>query len=63
MFPMQMATSGVAIRFEQRGLQIALSIVTYIISRGLSVFGARVQRTNLEIMSLLTINTPGGITT
>jgi len=42
---------------------MALSIATYIISSGMSVFGASVQRTNLEIMSLLTSNTPGGITT
>jgi len=48
---------------QQHSLQIALSIVTYIISSGMSVVGASVQRTNLEIMSLLTSNTPGGITT
>jgi hypothetical protein len=30
---------------------------------GMSVFGANVQRTNLEIMCILTRNTPGGITT
>jgi len=62
-FSVQMAISGVANRFSQHGLQIALSIATYIISSGMSVFGASVQRTNLEIMSLLTSNTPGGITT
>ena len=44
-------------------MQIDLSIATYIISSGMSVYGARVQRTNMEIMSLLTSNTPGGITT
>jgi len=33
------------------------------ISSGLSVFGVSVQRTHLEVMSLLTNNTPGGITT
>ena len=63
MFSVQMATSGVANWFWQHGLQIVQSIATYIISSGMSVFGASVQRTNLEIMSLLTSNTPGGITT
>jgi hypothetical protein len=58
-----MATSGVANQFELYGLQIALSIATYIISSGMSVFGASVQRTTLEMMSLLTSNTPGRITT
>jgi len=58
-----MATSGIANRFWQHGLQIALSIATYIISSAMSVFGAIVQRTNLEIISLLTSNTPDGITT
>jgi hypothetical protein len=59
----QMATSGVANWFQRHGLQISLSIATYIIPSGMSVFGASVQRTNLEIMSLLTSNTHGGITT
>jgi len=63
MFSVHMATSGVANQFQQYGLQIAHSIVTNIISRGMSVFGASVQRMNLEIMCLLTSNTPGGITT
>jgi hypothetical protein len=60
---MQMSTSGVANQFYQHSLQIALSIATYIISSGMSVFGAIVQTTNWEIMSLLTSDTPGGITT
>jgi len=63
MLSVQMATSGIANRFQQHGLQIALSIATYIIWSGMSVIGASVQRTNMEIMSLLTSNTPGGITT
>jgi hypothetical protein len=63
MFSVQMATSGVANRFYHHDLQIALSIATYIISSGMSVFGASVQRTNMEIMFLLTSNTPGGMTT
>jgi hypothetical protein len=63
MFPVQMATSGDANRFQQHGLQIALSIATYIISNGMSVFGASVQTTNFEVMSLLTSKTPCGITT
>jgi len=58
-----MATSGVAIRFQQHGLQIAQSIVTYSIWSGMSVFGASIPRTNLEILLLLTSNTPSGITT
>jgi len=62
-FSVQMATSGVANRFYQHRLQIAQSIVTYIITSDMSVFGASVQRTNLEIMCILTSNTPGGITT
>jgi len=62
-FSVQMATSGIANRFQQHGLQIAQSIATCIISSGMSVFGARVQRTKLEIMCILTSNTPGGITT
>jgi len=62
-FSVQMATSGVANRFWQHGLQIVHSIATYIISIGMSVFGASVQRTHLEIMCILTTTTPGGITT
>jgi hypothetical protein len=58
-----MATSGVANRFKQHGWQIAYSIVTYIIWSGMSVFSASVQKTQLEIMSLPTCNTPGRITT
>jgi hypothetical protein len=58
-----MATSGIANRFYQHGLQIALSIVTYIILSGMSVLGASVQTTNLEIMFLQTSNTTAGITT
>ena len=54
---------GHCYRFWQQGLQITLSIATYIISSGMSVIGASVQRTNLEIISFLTYNTPGGITT
>jgi len=59
----QMATSGVVNRFLQHRLQMAMGVATYIISSSMSVFGASVQRTNLVIMSLLTSNTPGGITT
>ena len=62
-FSVQMATSGVANRFQQHGLQIALSIATCISSSGMSVSGTSVQGTNLEIMCILTSNTPGGITT
>jgi hypothetical protein len=58
-----MATSGVPNQFCQHELQIAMSIATYIISSGMSVFRAIVQRINLEIISLLTGNTPGGIPT
>jgi len=63
MFSVQMAPSGVTTRFWQHGLRIAQSIATYIISSGKSVFGASVQRTNFDIMCLLTSNTLGGITT
>jgi len=42
---------------------VALSIATYIISSGMSALGASVQRMNLNIMSHLTSNTPGGIST
>jgi len=58
-----MATPGVDNKFYQHDLQIAQSIVTYIIPTTMSVFGVSVQRTNLAIMSLLASNTPGGITT
>jgi hypothetical protein len=58
-----MATSGVANRFKQHSLQIIQNIATYIISNGMSVFGVSVQRPKLEIMSLLTSNTPGRIRT
>jgi len=44
-------------------MEIAQSIVTYIISSGMSVLGASVSRMNLEIMSLPTSNTPGVIRT
>jgi len=37
--------------------------VTYIILSDMSAFGVSVQRTNWEIMTLLTSNTTGGITT
>jgi len=57
------ATLGVANWFKQHGLQIALCIATYIISSDISLFGVSVQRTNLQIMSLLPSNTPGWITT
>ena len=58
-----MATSGLANWFSQHGLENALSIATYIISSDMSVLGASIKTTNLEIMSLLTSNTPSGITT
>jgi hypothetical protein len=58
-----MATSGVATRFYHHGLHIALSLATNIILSDMSVFGANVQRMNFKIMSLLTSNTRGGITT
>jgi hypothetical protein len=61
-FSVQMATSGIANHFKQHGLQIDLSIATYIISSGMSVFVSSVQTTYLEIISLLTSNTTGGIT-
>jgi hypothetical protein len=63
MFTVQMATAGVANQFSHHGLQIAQSIATYIISRGMSVFYVSVPRTNMGIISLLTSNTPGKITT
>ena len=44
-------------------MQIALSIALFTSSSGMYVFGASVHRTHLKIMSLLTSNTPGGITT
>jgi len=58
-----MATSEIGNLFQRHGLQISYSIATYIIWSGMSVFGASVHRVNLEIMSPLTSNTPGGITT
>jgi hypothetical protein len=62
-FYVHIATSGVVNRFKQHGLQIAQSTANYIFSSGMSVFDASVQRTNLEIISLLTSNTPGLLTT
>jgi len=62
-FSVQMATWDVTNWFWQHGLQIAHHIATYIISSGISVSDASVKRTNLEIMSLLTRNSPRGITT
>jgi hypothetical protein len=62
-FSVQMATSGVGNRFYKHGMQITLSIATYIILSDMSVFGGNVLRTNLEIMCILTSNTPSGITT
>ena len=53
-----MATSGFANRFSQHGLQIALSTATYMISSDMCVWGASVQTTKIESMSLLTMNTP-----
>jgi hypothetical protein len=58
-----MVTSGVTNQFCQHGLQIGLSIATYIILSSMLASGVSVQRTNLVIMSLLTSNTHGGITT
>jgi len=58
-----MATSAIANRILQHGLQITKSVEIYIISSGMFVFGVIVQRTNLQIMSLLKRNTPGRITT
>jgi len=60
---MQMATSGIANWFYQHGLQNAQSIATYMIWSGMSDFGTSVQRKNFEMMSRLTTNTPGVITT
>jgi len=62
-FSVQIATSGIANQFWMHCLQIAQSIVTYIISSGMPIFGDSVHRTNLEIMLLLTSNTLGGTTT
>jgi len=58
-----MATSGVGNRFQQHVLQISLAIATYIILSGMSDVSASVQRTEFEIMSLLTSNPPGVFTT
>jgi len=44
-------------------MQIPQSIATYIILSSMSVLGASIQMMNLEIMSHLTSNTPGVITT
>lgn len=63
MFSVQMASRGDAYQLYQNGLQIAFHSVTYIISSDMFVIGASVRRINLEIMTLLTCNTPGGITT
>jgi len=57
-----MATSGVANRLEQHGLQIFQSKATYIVSSGMSVIAVSVQKMKLEITCLLTSNIPGGIT-
>jgi len=62
-FSVRMGTWGIAIQFKQHGLQIALSLATYIILSSMTVFVASVQRTNFGIMSLLTSNTTGGMTT
>jgi len=62
-FPVQEATPDIANMFQQHGLQIAVSIVTYIIPSGMFVFGMIVQRKHMAIMSLQTGNTPTGITT
>jgi hypothetical protein len=62
MFSHQVAPSGVANQFQQHGLKSALSSATYIILTGMSVVGASVQWMNLEIVSLMTSNTPSGIT-
>jgi hypothetical protein len=62
-FSLQTASSRIANWFPQHGLQIAQGIVTNIISSYMSVIGVCVQRMNLEIMCILTSNTPGGITT
>jgi hypothetical protein len=62
-FLVQMAISGVANQFKQHGLRIVQSIATYIISSGMSVYGASVPRMNLEIMCILTSNSTSGITT
>jgi hypothetical protein len=61
MFPKLMVTGDIANRFKNHGLPIALSIATYSISCGMSVYGTCGKNTNLEIMSLLTSNIPGGI--
>jgi hypothetical protein len=58
-----MATSGLANRLYQHGLQIDQSIATYIFSSGMSVFVVRVDRMNLEILCFPRTNTTGGITT
>jgi len=59
-FSLQMAASGIANCILWHGLEIGHSIVTYIISNDMSVFGVPVQSTNLELMSLLANNTLAG---
>jgi hypothetical protein len=56
-----MATSGFANTFYRHGLQITISIATYNISKGMSVVGASVHRTDLQIISLRICNTPVGL--
>jgi hypothetical protein len=57
-----MEISGIANFFEQHGMQIAPRIVSYIILSGMSAMATSVQRMHVEIIFLLTSNTPGGIT-
>jgi len=47
----------------QHGLHMAPCIATWISTSSMSIFRASVQRTNLQIMSLLISNTPSRITT
>jgi len=62
-FSVWMGTAGVSNRFSEHGVQITLSEATYIVSSSMSVFGGSVQRPKLEIMSLLTSISAGGIRT
>jgi len=59
----QLASSAVANGFWQHGLQIALISQFNMIMSSMSVFGANVQTTHFDIMSLLVKNTTDGITT
>jgi hypothetical protein len=63
MFTALRLSSGIANHLQQQSMEMALRIATYVITSSMSGFGDSVETPKLGIMTLLTTNTFGRITT